>query len=147
MNKLYALLIISLSTIVSTAHAQTGDSWKIFLNKTLLIQTPVEANEPIIRIAKASTRTKNTISIQYKSGDTESDFKRSFYINDASEKTIKKVDLKGIDGTITINSMDLKAAAAAGKPLFIYTMAIPKDPALAAAVRVRRFLLCKIEWK
>jgi hypothetical protein len=146
MKKLYALMI-TLATLLSVAYAQAGDSWKIYLNKKLLLQTPVESNEAVIVLDKAATLSKNTISIQFKSGDTESDFKRSFFLNDAGEKTIKKLELKGIDGTVTLNTMELKAAASSRKPLFIYTTAIPKDPAMAAAVRVRRVLLCKIEWK
>jgi hypothetical protein len=146
MKKTFAL-VIYLAMFALAAQAQSGDSWKIFLNKKLLLQTPVESNEAVVVLNKATTIAKNTLSIQYKSADTESDFKRSFYINDAQEKTIKKIDLKAVDGTVIINTKDLKAAAASRKPLFIYTTAIPKDPAMAAAVRVRRLLLCKIEWK
>lgn len=147
MNKIFTLTFAILTFIISSASAQSGDSWKILLNKKLLLQTPVESNNASVRIDKSASQTKNMISIQYKSADTESDFKRIFYINDAQEKTIKKIELKNNDGTAAFDLRELKAMAASKKPLFIYTTAIPKDPSMAAAVRVRRFLLCKIEWK
>ena len=147
MKNIFTLVFIFSSLITTVANAQHNDSWKIYLNKKLLLQTPVESNQPTIWINKSATQSKNTISIQYKSDNTENNFKRSFFINDEQEKTYKTLALKNNDGTVTFNAKDLKALAASNKPLFIYTTAIPKDPALAAVVRVRRYLLCKIEWK
>jgi hypothetical protein len=141
-------LFLSFSTILmSAASAQQGDSWKLYLNKQLLAQSSTEKPEPVITIDKANMKKKATITLQYTTEGAQENWKRTFYFNDKSEKTFKRSELKSQDGTITFALKDLLQAANSNTPLNLFTTSLPTDKSMAAVVRVRRFLVCKIQWK
>jgi len=144
MKQILLAVITSVATILAAA-AQPGDTWKIYLGKKLLLQSPVESASPTIMLDKKLVNGKNILTIQYKAAESGNDMKRSFSINDENESTIQSTSLKGNSGTAVFSLKGLKKAT--GKNLSLFTVAIPKDPSLAAAVRVRRFILCRIEWK
>lgn len=111
------------------------------------MRSPAETNEGVIFIDRSSAKANKTLSIKYKSAEPKPEWKRTFFMNDANEHTYKEAGLKGQDGTVIFTLKELTKAAEAGKPVFIYTVSLPKDPNLAAVVRVQRYLLCKIQWK
>ena len=69
-----------------------------------------------------------------------------FYINDGDDKNYRTIEVNKQSGRITVNAAVLQKLMNKRKPVLIYTTSLPKDPSKAALVRVRRILLCTIEW-
>ncbi len=90
---------------------------------------------------------KGMITIMYQTKAPEDNWNRTFTLNDEGEKTAKRFEMNKQSGSVSFRVSDLKKAAVSNKALFLYTISLPNDPAMAATVRVRRFLLCKIQWK
>lgn len=147
--KKYILLLFSILALYMTdATAQNADSWMIKLNKDVLIRTPVETSEPVIYLSKSAVlKSKSIFSIEYTSSDPQKDWNRIFSFKQENEQSLKEVKTKNQSGSISFDAKDLQKAAKANQPVFLYTMSLPNDPEMAAMVRVRRFLLCKIQWK
>ncbi|WP_207491398.1 hypothetical protein [Aridibaculum aurantiacum] len=147
MKKQLLILFAFVALLATSAQAQNSDEWQVRLNKQVLLRSPAETAEPTITLSKSSVKKNDILTIQYTTNDGQQDWKRSFTINDANEQTFKELSLKNQTGTATLKLKELAKAAASNKPLYIYTMSLPKDPNQAALVRVRRILLCKIQWK
>jgi hypothetical protein len=77
----------------------------------------------------------------------EEGWNRTIYLNDAKDNVIKQYELKNQVGTVSIPVKILQQIARKKQAIHIYTMSLPKDPNLAAVVRVRRVLLGKIQWQ
>ena len=147
--KKYLLLLTALFAFcMIEVNAQSGDTWSISLNKQTLLRSPVESAEPTIFISKSALQKgKSMLTIQYATAEGEKDWNRTFTFNYENEQTVKQASLKNQSGSISFAAKDLLKAAQSNKPVFVYTMSLPNDPAVAALVRIRRILLCKIQWK
>ena len=66
--------------------------------------------------------------------------------NDANDNTIKALKISNQSGCVSFNASVFEELKNKKHPIFIYTTSLPKDPAIAATVRVRRMMICKIEW-
>ena len=88
---------------------------------------------------------RGLIKVEYKGAD-DGKWNRSITIYDEKDNVIsKKVFSPGINKIIfSIHSLKEDFGRRA---LSLYSIATPKDPALAASVKVKRELLCKIDWQ
>ena len=144
MNK-SLILLIALFTMAFT-EANSQDSWQIIVNKKTILKGIV-GDEATTAVIKAGTPIpKGCIYIKFKSASNEAGWKRTFYINNTQDHVVKSFDMPKQSGTICIKASSLKILQENKQPFVIYTTSIPNDPAQAASVRVRRFMLCKIEW-
>jgi hypothetical protein len=69
---------------------------------------------------------------------------RTYTITDEKDNVITELSKSSKANTQQIVIQTLLKKLEAGKKYFIYTMAKPADPKLAASVRVRRYLLCSV---
>lgn len=71
-------------------------------------------------------------------------WKRSYIIYDEQDNEILKLNASKKVNTQQVAIKELLKKLEAGKKYFLYTMATPSNPKLAAVVRVRRILLCAV---
>lgn len=69
---------------------------------------------------------------------------RTYTITDEKDNVITELSKSSKANTQQILIQSLLKKLEAGKKYFIYTLAKPADPKLAASVRVRRYLLCSV---
>ena len=140
-------LIILLTTFLAIGfiNADAQDTWQILVNKKLIKKGNV-GEEGAAFIKARTLKSKDCIKIKYKSENEESNWQRTFYINTVEDKVIKRVNMPKQSGSVCIKGLALKQLQKNKQPFIIYTTSLPNDPAEAATVRVRRIMLCKIEW-
>jgi len=135
-------LLLLILLIPSVVFAQKKDSWKICAHhKTVASGTMGGDTEPVTAELSA---TKGTFKITYKSA--AKDKKRSIIIMNESRNPLITEELGKNSGTVKIDINQLKEKTG-GKTFYVYTLALPTDPAIAATIRVRPMLLCTVSWK
>jgi hypothetical protein len=143
------LLVTSLIIASITSFSQFGtmkeNSWKVKWNKKLVLSANGE-NEArnAITIAKADLSKKCFLEIQFKEADSEkaNGWKRTFLIMDENDNELARIE-KG--STITVKAADLKKHFKGRNCLRIFSISLPKDPELAARVRVRRIHIVTVK--
>ena len=131
---------------MSTA-ADAQDKWEAVYNKKIVHKGGVDKGDVITLRAVPSFKTTDILSLRYHTENSDNTWKRTFYINGANDNVLKTIEMNGQSGTVRIKNSILKELAAKKQPLTVYTSSVPKDPAKASSVRVRRMMLCKIEWQ
>lgn len=74
----------------------------------------------------------------------EQDWNRKFIINDEEGNDIATLTLAKKQGIYCEKLSTIVPLLTKGKPYYLYTAALPKDPKLAMVVKVPRVLVCKI---
>ena len=143
-NKLFLVALTFL--IICAVNATAIDSWRIFYNKQVIFKGNAEMENPVVRFKTRQLKKTDHFVISYKIDNPDVNWQRTFYINDTNEVNIKTIDLNKQSGSVSVNASVLKEMMNKKRPVMIYTTSLPKDPSKAATVRVRRILLCKIEW-
>lgn len=137
------LLLLFLATCF-LANAQETRHWTVKSNKLQLLNTDTEDTaKNIIPVRISDLSSKNIFTVSYfteKTGNKDS-WKRTIGIYSMADKELYRKDAP----VLKINGAALKKMLLENKIIKIYSWAIPKDPAQAARVRVRRVHLCSIE--
>jgi hypothetical protein len=139
--------MILLSGILFSAMAASAqsDSWKIYFNKKLLLSASSE-NESIniVTLSHRELAGIGNISIEYTEGNPNKEWKRTIALLDEKDAILfEKAEVM----QLKITTADLRKWTKGKNKIKVYTWAIPKDPAKAALVRVRRVHLCTIAIK
>ncbi|GEO11817.1 hypothetical protein [Segetibacter aerophilus] len=143
MRKLIMLFAFVALIIV---RANASDSCKILFNKQVIFNGAADQETAVALLKAKIFKPKDCIAISYKSETANKGWERTFYINDASEKSLKVITLNKQSGSVAVKASILNKMKEKKQPVFIYTTSLPTDKALAARVRVRRIFICKIEW-
>ena len=138
------LLSILFITAAIYLNAQS-DSWKVYHNKKLLISTSEESEAKNTRSINKSDLDKiGELIVLYEEGLIDKEWKRSIAILDKKDSILfEKAEINKIQ----VSNADLKKMLKGKTTIKIYTWAIPKDPAKAAVIRIRRVHLCTLELK
>ena len=136
--KFFSLLLIGF--FISVAAPAQG-SWKVCLNNKTVLKTSTENEEKnIIHINAADLKKKNGFVVNYTDQKKKNDWERTIMIYDENDHEV--IQQKGTK--FELSNADLRAFFQQSKTLKIYTWALPTDPKLKAAVRVRRVHLCTL---
>jgi hypothetical protein len=136
--KLLYLFLIALF-LNSTALAQA--SWKISLdNKTVLKASLEDEAKNIVRIKASNLKQKRDFIACYTEQDKKKDWERTIIVFDEKDRELRQQ--KGT--TLKVKTSTLRSWFKESKQLKIYTWALPIDPKLKAAIRVRRVHLCTL---
>ena len=132
------LLAIALFAGVA-ASAQA--SWKLKLdNKVLLSATEESMEKNVVKMTGLALKKAKVVTLHYGEVGESKDWQRTIMLYSPEDEALK---------TFKGNRFSLPAAAlqklfAQSKTIHVYTMSLPKDPKLAATVRVRRVHLCTL---
>lgn len=141
------IVILSISMMAAMFSAELSDenSWTIFHNRKKIAEFSHSQDDEAkkITIPKRSVAQPGFLLLEYETDKNSADWKRTFVITDSNGKELKKVE--GGNQLRVVND-DLEKMAAKGA-IRILTYSVPSDPQQAAAVRVRRILLCSIHWR
>ena len=139
-------MLLCVFITVTLLSAKANDSCKILFNKQVIFKGSVEegAADAFIKVKRLTA--KDCITIRYYSENTSKGWQRTFYINGPEESNLKTITIGKQSGAVSVKASVLNEMKEKKLPVFIYTTSLPTDKAMAARVRVRRMLICKIEW-
>jgi len=121
--------------------ATAQDSWKVCLDKKTVLKTSVESEEKnVVHINAADLKNKNGFVVNYTGQTKKKDWERTIMIYDENDQELSRQ--KGT--RLELSDAALHDLFQQSKTLKIYTLALPTDPKLKAAVRVRRVHLCTL---
>ncbi|TDH20876.1 hypothetical protein EXU57_21015 [Segetibacter sp. 3557_3] len=127
-------------------YAQSGKYIIVSILKQS-ISAPVEGdNGAKVLNVHANTRLTEHLKILNGRYQDEKEWKRSFELFDSTDKAVLKIPAVN-QSAYQVTIKQLRSQLRKGAVYSLYTIALPKDPDLAARVRVRRVLVCKINMK
>jgi hypothetical protein len=147
----YFFTLLAAFLFAGSLQAQNmNDHWTLSLNKKILFA----GNEEIADAARSinifpakKDFAKGTFKIAYLKVKPDDTWKRSLMIYDQNDRLLAEQQYDADTGVWNIAIADFKKYIAGQKKISVYTTAIPKDPNMAAMVRVRRILLCTVNVK
>jgi len=127
--------------LLSFISLSAQDSWKVMHNGKTILNTDVESVEKnTIEIKASELKKKSYLCISYNEAVKQGDWKRSIIVFDEKDNQLYKKE----NFTVKIENSILMGLFNKSKVLKVYTTSLPKDPKLAAAVRIRRVHLATI---
>jgi hypothetical protein len=116
-------------------------AWKVTLNdKTVLNASAEDEAKNIVYIKTADLKKKKDLILSYKEKKNKAGWERAITVYDENDRELKQQ--KGTK--FTLSPAELRSFFRQSGKLRIYTRALPTDPKLKAAIRVRRVHLCTL---
>ena len=123
------------------ATAAQAQSWKLKLDAKTVLSAKEESEEKnVVRLKAADLKKAKQAVLLYTDPEANKDWERTITLYDTADKVL--ATMKGHKFTMTTTA--LKKYLAQSKTIMLYTAALPKDPDVAARVRVRRVHLATI---
>lgn len=135
--------LLFLTLVIGTSVIAQNDTWKVSQNGKVRLSASEENEKNRVEIKAVELNKKGVLSVAFKEGTPQADWQREIMIFDPSDNELKR----GKGSLLKIQNADLKKLFGKSKTLMVYTMSLPKDPNLAATVRVRRVHLCTLVLK
>jgi hypothetical protein len=129
------LSIIATTFIISSAMAQIAGWTLTSAGKTVTVTS--ETQVVSIDITKE-------LVLNYKPAEPMPEMKRSIMLMDENDSELVRQEIKTDQGRFTIDAATLAVSFNNKKKLYLYTIALPSDPAKAALVRIRRMKICEL---
>ncbi len=143
MNYRICLLLLTI-LIVPFAHAQETASWKVYLGKkNILTGTAEDTSKNFISVKKADLTNNGMFKIEYtepKNSATKG-WVRTIALMDSTSAVVAQRDSTN---ALQFYNKDMLKILWSRKKVSLFTWAAPADPAMAAAIRIRRQHLCTI---
>jgi hypothetical protein len=137
-------LLLGLITMLALAvHAQ--DTWTIKLNNKTIITGKSDQKVNTKQVKRSELGKPGSLQVIYKQSPPQTGWKRSILLFDENDVELSRID--SLTAKSKITSATLKKGFEGKKEIRVYTIALPTDPAIAAAVRVRRIHLGTLELK
>lgn len=129
-------------------HAQSQDTCRVYRNKKLLLtKTSFDYDNPkLVKIKPALAKNENII-IEYGAFNVQKNWQRYIILTNEKEETILSKVFDFSSGRYVLSARDLSNISKNTGKIFLYTYSYPKDPALAATIRIRRLLVCQLDLK
>ena len=142
MNKaVIFILAIFLSTAV---FSQSYDSWKIYHNRkeVLTFNTKKETtDERRVVLLNRFMEGPGFFIIEFTPSEVEAEWIRTIGFYDSTDNPIREYNNTLF---LRLHNSEMASIMENRQKVRVYSWAIPKDPAEAATVRVRRILLCTL---
>lgn len=142
MNK--AVLTITLLFLALMVYSQTFDRWTIYHNRkevSKFSNKKETGDERRIVLLNRIMEGPGFFIIEYKPAADKADWIRTIAFFDSSDKQIREYNNTLF---LKIHNSEIAGIMEGRQKVKVYSWAVPKDPALAATVRVRRILLCTL---
>jgi hypothetical protein len=136
---LYTLILFSV-----TVQAQSYDKWEIYQNRKEVssFNNKKETNdEKRVVLLNRSLEGPGFFVIEYKPAAEQAEWIRTIAFYDSTDKQIREYNNTLL---LRIHNSEIADIMDGRQKVKVYSWAIPKDPAVAATVRVRRILLCTL---
>jgi len=136
---LYTLILFSASV-----QAQSYDKWEIYQNRKEVsaFNNKKETNdEKRVVLLNRSLEGPGFFVIEYKPAAEQAEWIRTIAFYDSTDKQIREYNNTLL---LKIHNSEMADIMDGRQKVKVYSWAVPKDPAVAATVRVRRILLCTL---
>lgn len=131
-------ILLSIAFLFAMAANAQTDNWIVKHNNKIVLQTnkeDMQANKVIV--LQSSLKKTGKLEVVFNAANAlEHEWVRKIIITTEDGAEVFQQDMTG--KTFSLTNKELKNYLKAGKPLQVYTWAVPADPAKAALVRVRR---------
>jgi len=126
------------------ALGQSYDSWKIYHNRkeeASFNNKKETEDEKKVLLLNRNIEAPGYFIIEFTPAKEQADWLRTIAFFDSTDRQIKeyKNTLQ-----LRIHNTELSSIVEGKEKVKVYSWAVPKDPAIAATVRVRRILLCTL---
>ena len=136
MRILFAFL---LSSVAALAFSQ--DSWKVCLDKKVLLNTSAEDQAGnVLKISAGNLNKNKNLVVSYKEASPQKGWERTMTAYNEKDQELKTQKGK----KLTLKMSELKTLLQKNGSIRIYTISLPTDPKMKAQVRVRRVHLCSL---
>lgn len=137
-------IVLVLTALVFVALTQAQDSWTIsYGKKTMLKKVTENRQKNIVNISQASLKTNAKLTIQLFGADTANNV--TLMANLDNGNNVKEWEYSG--KLLSIPADELKTLFGKNSKLEFFYRSIPKDPAIAAVVRIRPVHICNVTLK
>jgi hypothetical protein len=117
------------------------DSWKVCLDKKVLLNTSTENEEKnVIKISSSDLKKAKTFVVNYTKASLQKGWERTILLFDEKDNKLRTQRGK----KFTLKASGLKALLDKYKTIKVYTINSPTDPKMKAQVRLRRVHLCTL---
>ena len=138
------IFYILLLTLPMTAPAQDYDSWAVYHNRKEVskFNNKKEAtDERKVTLLNRILEGPGFFIIEYTPAAEQSDWIRTIGFFDTADKSIREYSNTLF---LKLHNSEIAGIMENQEKIKVYSWAVPKDPAIAATVRVRRILLCTL---
>ena len=141
MTKLIFFILVLFSVSV---QAQSYDSWEIYQNRKEVskFNNKKETNdEKRVVLLNRFLEGPGFFVIEYTPAAEQAEWIRTIAFYDSTDKQIREYNNTLF---LRIHNSEIAGIMEGRQKVRVYSWAVPKDPAVAATVRVRRLLLCTL---
>ena len=141
MAKLFLYVLILFST---TVQAQSYDKWEIYQNRkevNTFNNKKETSDEKRVVLLNRFLEGPGFFVIEYTPAAEQAEWIRTIAFYDSTDKEIREYNNTLF---LRIHNSEIAGIMEGRQKVRVYSWAIPKDPAIAATVRVRRILLCTL---
>ena len=138
------LVYILILTLPSVINAQSYYSWAVYHNRKEVSKfnnKKETTDERKIVLLNRFLEGPGFFIIEYTPAAEQSDWIRTIAFFDSSGKSIREYSNTLF---LKIHNSEIAGIMEGQEKVQVYSWAVPKDPAVAATVRVRRILLCTL---
>ena len=138
------ILYISILLLPAVVNAQDYDSWSVYHNRKEVKKfnnKKETADEKKVILLNRILEGPGFFIIEYTPAAEQSDWIRTIGFFDSSGKSIREYSNTLF---LKIHNSEIAGIMEGQEKVQVYSWAVPKDPAVAATVRVRRILLCTL---
>ena len=142
MSKLFFLIPALCTSLI--LQAQSYDSWEIYQNRKEVskFNNKKETNdEKRVVLLNRFLEGPGSFVIEYTPAAEQAEWIRTIAFYDSTDKQIREYNNTLL---LRIHNSEIAGIMEGRQKVRVYSWAIPKDPAVAATVRVRRILLCTL---
>ena len=142
MKKIIFLTSLLIFSICVTA--QSYDSWKVYHNRKLSGSFNLKKetnNENKVVLLNRILEGPGFLVIEFTPNEEQAEWIRSIAFVDTADRAIKEYNNTLL---LRIHNAEIAGIMEGREKVKVYSWAIPKDPAIAATVKVRRILLCTL---
>jgi hypothetical protein len=136
---LYALILFS-----ATVQAQSYDKWEIYQNRkevSTFNNKKETTDERRVLLLNRFLEGPGFFVIEFKPAAEQGEWIRTIAFCDSTDKQIREYNNTLF---LQIHNSEVAGIMEGRQKVKVYSWAVPKDPAVAATVRVRRLLLCTL---
>jgi hypothetical protein len=141
-NFLFYILIL-FSPIVH-GQSKSYDSWEVFHNRKEVSKfnnKKETADERKVVLLNRFLEGPGFFIIDYKPAAEQSEWIRTISFFDSTDKPIREYNNTLF---LRLHNSEIAGIVEGREKVKVYSWAVPKDPALAATIRIRRILLCTL---
>ncbi|TMI96343.1 MAG: hypothetical protein E6H08_04800 [Bacteroidetes bacterium] len=138
------LLLYTLILFSATVQAQSYDKWEIYQNRkevSSFNNKKETSDERRVLLLNRFLEGPGFFVIEFQPAAEQAEWIRTIAFYDSTDKPIREYNNTLF---LQIHNSEIAGIMEGRQKVRVYSWAVPKDPALAATVRVRRLLLCTL---